>query len=109
MSDEQLFEEKRKASPIGDTSGIPAGTMLTVPSSPPVGSTGSAPIVAANNRHWWEDPAFMAAATGALLAIADPVLEALTSSDPIRWRSFAAGCILALVAYFRKRTNSVLR
>jgi hypothetical protein len=65
--------------------------------------------VAANNTHWWEDAGFLSAAGGALLALADPIIEVLASDEPFHWRPFVAGCVLALVAYFRKRTNTVLR
>ena len=103
------FQERRGATPLGNTDSVPAGTMVCVPSAPEKGPTGSSPVVAANNKHWWQDPGFLSAAGGALLSIADPVVEVLTSSQPFHWRPFVAGCVLALVAYFRKKTNSVIR
>jgi hypothetical protein len=101
--------EERRASPVGDTGSVPSGTMLTVPSAATSGPSGTAPIVAVNNVHWYSDPAFLSAAGGALLAISDPIIEALTSTGPFRWRPLVIGCVLALVAYLRKTTNSVLR
>lgn len=83
--------------------------MVTVPSATPNGGAGLAPVVAVNTRHWYKDPGFLASAGGALLALADPVVEALTTDGPIRWRSLVAACILAVVAYLRKRSNTVLK
>lgn len=100
---------ERAATPIGNTDSVPQGTMLTVPASPPTGPSGTAPIVAANNVHWYEDRAFMTAIGGAAIAISDPIIEAMTSSQPFHWRPVVAGCILALVAYFRSRYNSVVK
>ena len=99
----------RKASPISTTEGIPTGTIVNVPAVPSIGSSGTSPVVAVNNIHFWEDPGFLTAAGGALLSISDPVIAALTSTQPFHWRQFVAGCLLALVAWFRKRSNSVVR
>lgn len=101
--------EDRRPTPIGNTDSVPRGTLVTVPSVPPSGGTGQAPVVAVNTRHWYNDPAFLASAGGAFLALADPIVEALTTDGPIRWRSFIAACVLALVAYLRKRSNTVLK
>ena len=51
----------------------------------------------------------MAAAVGAILAVADPVVEYLTMSGPIRWRSLVLASILALVAWLRRQTNTVTK
>jgi hypothetical protein len=101
--------EPAPASPVSSTACVPAGTLLNVPAVPPTGATGSAPVVAATTTVWYKDPQFVAAAGGALLALADPIVEALTSAAPLRWRSLIASCILAVVAYLRHTTNTVTR
>jgi hypothetical protein len=101
--------EQRKASLVESTASVPEGTMLTVPSAPTSGGTGTAPIVAVNTVPWYRDPGFLSATGGALLALSDPVIEALKSGDSFRWRPFLVGCVLAIVAYLRKTTNSVVK
>lgn len=108
MSSEAPFVV-RAATPIGDTASVPQGTMLTVPSVLPGGPAGTAPVVAVNTVHWYKDPGFVSAAGGALLALSSPIIEALTETQPFHWRPFVAGCILAVVAYFRNRSNSVIK
>jgi hypothetical protein len=97
------------ASIVGSTADVPEGTLLRVPSVPPGGPSGTAPVVAVNTAHWYKDPTFLSAAGGAVLALASPVVEVLSETQPFHWRPFIAGCILALVAYFRNRDNSVLK
>lgn len=101
--------EERKATPIGTVSAVPPGTMICAPSAPPSGGSGEHPIVAVDTTHWYKDPQFMAAAIGAILAVADPVVEYLTMPGPIRWRSLVLACILAIVAWLRKQTNTTVR
>jgi len=101
--------ERRGASPVGDTGSVPSGTLLCVPAAPPSGPVGTAPIVAANAVHWYTDPTFLSAAGGAALAELDFIAEWLVSGQQLRWRSLAAGAVLALVAYFRKNHNSVVK
>jgi hypothetical protein len=103
------YEERRGATAIGSTESVPQGTLVTVPSACPTGSSGTAPVVAVNTVIWYKDPGFMSAAGGAALALASPVVEVLTETQPFHWRPFLAGCILALVAYFRNRANTVIR
>jgi hypothetical protein len=104
--------ERREPAPqtmISSTSAVPAGTLLNVPAAPPTGATGTSPVVAVNSIPMWKDPQFVAAAVGAVLALADPIVEALTSTQPFRWRTLIASCVLALIAYLRQKTNTVTR
>lgn len=101
--------ERRSATPILDTDNVPAGTMVRVPTAAPTGTAGQAPVVAVNNVSRWTDPTFLAAAGGALLALANPVVTALQAKGPVDWKGLAASCILAIVAYLRTRSNSVTR
>jgi len=102
--------ERRGATAIGGTEGIPVGTLLTVPSAPPTGPTGSSPVVAVNNVSKWIDPTFLVSSiSSALLIFADPIITAITQKEPFNWRTFTAGCVLALVAWSRTRSNSVTK
>jgi hypothetical protein len=104
--------ERRDPAPqtmISSTVAVPQGTLLNVPSAQPTGITGTSPVVAVNTTLWYKDPQFVAAVGGALLALADPIVEALTTSGPFRWRGLIASCVLALVAYFRKSSNTVVK
>lgn len=102
--------EERRATPIGDTSSVPEGTMVTVPSTPPTGGTGEAPVVAVNNVSKWTDPTFLLSSISSIILVfADPLVTAFTSDKPINWRTLVAGCVLALVAWSRTRSNSVTR
>lgn len=98
----------RKPSPVGSTEGVPAGTLLQVPSTSSTGPTGPAPVVAVNNLHWYQDPGFVAAVIGAFLAISDPIIEILVSNQPLHWRPLIAGALLGVVAWLRSRSNSVI-
>ena len=101
--------EQRKATPIGTVASVAAGTMVCAPAAPPSGGSGEHPIVAVDTIHWYKDPQFLVAAAGAIAAVADPVIEALSTDNPIRWRSLILACILALVAWLRKQTNTTVR
>ena len=46
--------ERRVASPIGSTGGIPTGTLLTVPSAPPTGAVPDARVVAVQTKTKWQ-------------------------------------------------------
>ena len=82
--------------------------MVTVPTAPPTGGSGVAPIVAVNTVHWYKDPTIMTTLGGALLAL-EPVVEDALKQDTFNWKSFALACILALGAYFRNRSNTVTK
>lgn len=94
-----------------DVSKVQAGTLLTVPSAPMVGpaSTVDAPVVAVNTVSKFLDPTFLAAGIGAIVAIAEPIIQALQATGPINWRSLVLGGLLGLVAYLRNRSNTVIK
>lgn len=97
------------ATPIKSTAHVPEGTLVNVPTAAPTGGAGLPPVVAVNTVSKWMDPTFLAALGGAALALADPIIEVLSKPGPINWRSLILGCILALVAYSRTRSNSVTK
>lgn len=109
IASDGTITEERAQTPVGNTACVPSGTLLTVPAAPPTGATGQSPVVAANTVPWYKDPAFLSAAGGALYALSEPVVQALTQEGPINWRSLALGCLLALIAWFRNRHNTVVR
>ena len=98
----------RKPSAVGSTEAVPAGTLLQVPAASVTGPTGSAPVVAVNNLHWYQDPVFIAAVSGAFLAVAGPMVEFLLSDQPLHWRPMVASVLMALIAWLRNRGNSVI-
>lgn len=100
--------ERRTASPIGSTAEIPQGTLVTVPSAPPTGSSGSAPVVAVQAVHWYKDPAFLSMVGGGVLALV-PVITDTLSQKSVDWRYVALSAVSAIGAYLRNRTNSVLK
>lgn len=100
--------EERIATPIGNTGSVPAGTMVTVPTVSVSGPSGSSPVVAVNTAHWYQDPGFMTAVLGALLALV-PVIEDALRESAFNWKSFVLSCLLALGAYFRNKNNTVLK
>ena len=103
------FPERRAASPVADVKCVAPGTLMNVPAVQPTGGSGEHPVVAVNTVHWYKDPQFLAAAVGGLIAISDPIIEALSKQGPINWRSLVLGCVLALVAWLRTRTNTVTK
>src|SRR5476651_970059 len=103
----EVYAERRGATQISDTADVPRGTLVTVPSTCPTGSSGAAPVVAVNTVVWYKYPGFMSAIGGVLLALASPVVDAITASE-FHWRPLAVGCILAIVAYFRNSANTVI-
>jgi|ERR1035437_1937901 hypothetical protein len=88
---------------------VPANTMVTVPTAPASGPPGNSPKVAVPTVSRYLDPAFMTAALGSILALSEPVVQALQAAGPINWRSLVLGCILALVAYLRNSSNTVTK
>ena len=108
MSDYDGTTERRAPTAIGSTDGIPQGTLVTVPTVPPAGNATIAPVVAVQTVHWYNDPAFLSMLGGALLAIA-PVLVEAFSQKTFNWRFFTLSAVSALGAYFRNRTNTVVR
>jgi hypothetical protein len=106
MSDE--FVERRGATALSTTEGIPQGTLVTVPTAPPTGSPGTGAVVAANTTHWYQDPTFLTTAGGAVLALVPVVAQAI-SQQTFDWKSFTGSCLLALGAYFRNRNNTVVK
>jgi hypothetical protein len=109
MPEVVAYPDRRTASLVVSTENVPPGTLLNVPSAPPSGAPSPAPIVAVNTTHWYQDAAFLSAATGALLALSEPIVQALQAKGAFNWRSFSLGCILAIVAWLRNRTNTVLK
>jgi hypothetical protein len=108
MSPDPTFVEKRSATMISNTDAVPAGTLITAPTAPSTGSPGTAPVVAANTTHWYQDPTFIATASGAVLTLIPVAAQALQEKT-FDWKSFTASCFLALGAYFRNRNNTVLK
>jgi hypothetical protein len=92
-----------------DVSKVEAGTLLTVPSAPVIGPAGDAPVVAVNTVNRFLDPTFLTAGIGAILAVAEPVIQSLQATGPVNWRMLVLGGLLALVAYLRNRSNTVIK
>ena len=102
--------EQRKASPVESTAEVPQGTMLTVPAANPTGPSGVSPVVAVNKVSKWSDPTFLIASISSVILIfAPPIISALAIPGPFNWPLFIAGCLNALLAWSRTRSNSVTR
>lgn len=102
------YPERRAVSLVASTGDVPQGTLLNVPSAPPTGPSGPAPIVAANTVEWYLDPVFISTAGGAVLSLVPVVVDAL-SQKTFDWKSFVTAAILALAAYFRNNRNTVVK
>ena len=100
--------ERRAPSAIGSTDGIPTGTLVTVPAVPPAGPATSGPVVAVATVHWYSDPAFLSMVGGAALSLLPVIVDALQQKT-FNWKFFVVSAISALGAYFRNRTNSVIK
>lgn len=109
MTAEEGFTERRQPTAIGSTEGIPVGTLVTVPTAAPSGSAALGPVVAVSTTHWYQDSGFMLAAGGAVIAVGDPIAQALIQKGPIDWRTVSAGVLLGLIAWIRNRTNTVVK
>lgn len=111
--DGKPIEERRGVTPIGDTGSVPEGTMVTVPSAPPRGGVGTAPVVAVNTRSKWSDPIFLLTAVTSLGSTVTAIVDVLPSSGPIDWRAtapkIAFAVINGLAAFLRTQINSVTK
>lgn len=104
------FEERRKSTPIGSTTGIPSGTLVTVPASPPTGSTPTGPVVAVNTKPWYKSVTIW------LTAVGLPVLDILAEEVPKRFNLDANGAnhylvtaIALYLAWRRYSKNTVIQ
>ncbi len=103
----------RKASPVGSTGDVPAGTLLQVPSAPLTGTTGSAPVVAVNTVSKWRDPVFLLLFVTSLATTFTAVMDVIPSAGDIDWRLTAPKIVFAILngvgAFLRTQINSVTK
>jgi hypothetical protein len=109
--DGRVFEE-RTPTPLGSTGSIPEGTLITVPSAPPVGKITDSPrIVAVNTISKWKDPVFLLLSVISLATTFTAVMDVIPSAGDINWRLTAPKIVLAILngiaAFLRTQINSV--
>src|ERR1017187_2973575 len=108
-----LWGERRTATAIGSTAGIPQGTLVSVPAVTPSGSTGSAPVVAVNVVSRWKSKVNILAVV--VLPALTWLYTWLTSAGIVAFQKhpvvFASGVTVLgfVIGYFRTNSNVVVR
>jgi hypothetical protein len=107
------YEERRIATPIGNTANVPSGTLVTVPSAPVSGPLGAAPVVAVNVISRWRSR-IMWVSVVALPALTW-LYTWLTSAGVLAFAHhpamFATGVTFLglFIGYLRTSSNTVIR
>lgn len=110
-SDGHEWVERRTATAIGSTQGIPAGMLVSVPVAPVSGHPGDHPVVAVNTQDWYTSVVFWGSLVG--FPVLDAVSEYILAGGQFdRNRLFHIATSAALGAYLawrRKTVNTVLK
>ena len=105
--------ERRGATILSTTDAIPQGTLVTVPSAPTSGTTGTAPVVAVDNKSRWTDPLFLLTFITSLGSTIAAIVDVLPVSGPISWRATIPKIMFAIIngvaAFLRTQINSVMK
>jgi hypothetical protein len=105
--------ERRTATAIGSTAGIPQGTLVTAPVVQPTGATGTAPVVAVNVISRWKSKVNILSV--AVLPVLTWLYTWLTSAKVVAFEKhplvFAGGVTVLgfVIGYFRTTSNVVVR